>query len=599
MKRHLKPEGMAFSYIRFSTPEQRKGHSLERQTKRALAWCEKNGVTLDTSRSWHDLGRSAFLGEHRSNPDRHALAAFLKLVEEGRIPRGSYLIIESLDRLTREHVRAGLMLCLGLIEKGVKIVQLSPSEIVYDEKSDEMSLMLMIVELARGHGESKRKSDLIAPIWKKKKTEAKDKIVSDQLPAWVRRDGDKLVLIPEKAATVRRIFELTAAGYGVPRILAKFEREEVPAITKGGKWVRGYVGRILRDRRAMGEYLPRGGPGREPDGDPVPNYFPQVVSEQEFNLARAGSIQRIATRAVKTAAERGVPLGRRSKVGGVQGKGTPKKHAPQGKVNLFAGLITNARQGDSYFMTTRVQPKMKNRYHVLINYESQEGRSPCFAFQYDIFERAFLALLREVDPAEVVGEDNSGHELDAYRAELEDVESDIVTLGVKLDKKVSPTLMAAAERKDARKRELVELIRAAEQRAAAPAGAAWSEARSLLDTLDAAPDQEAARLRLRAALRRIISGIHMIVVPRGRDRIAALQVRFADDKPPRNYAILYCQPRSNGWQGGCKPAGLWACSLARPARRLDLRKPDHVEALLAELEVASLDDFRGESARAL
>ena len=82
-------------------------------------------------------------------------------MEDGEVPRGSYFIIESLDRLTREHVRAGLMLLLGLIESGICIVQLSPTELVYNEKSDEMGLMLAIVELSRGHRESKRKSGLL------------------------------------------------------------------------------------------------------------------------------------------------------------------------------------------------------------------------------------------------------------------------------------------------------------------------------------------------------------------------------------------------------------------------------------------------------
>ena len=54
----------------------------------------------DESTTLHDLGKSAYLGGHRKNPDRHSLAAFLKLVEVGKIPRGSYLIIENLDRLS-------------------------------------------------------------------------------------------------------------------------------------------------------------------------------------------------------------------------------------------------------------------------------------------------------------------------------------------------------------------------------------------------------------------------------------------------------------------------------------------------------------------
>jgi hypothetical protein len=142
------------------------------------------------------------------------------------------------------------MLLLGLIEAGIRIVQLSPSELVYDEKADEMALMLVIVELSRGHRESKRKSDLIGPVWRRKKEAARDgRIVTDRLPAWVTiRDG-KLVLIPEAASAVRLIFEWAASGYGTPRIVSRLIRDNVPPIGKTGKWVRGYVGRILRDRR--------------------------------------------------------------------------------------------------------------------------------------------------------------------------------------------------------------------------------------------------------------------------------------------------------------------------------------------------------------
>jgi DNA invertase Pin-like site-specific DNA recombinase len=231
---------VAFSYVRFSTPEQRRGDSLRRQTEAAADWCERHGVSLDTSRTYHDLGKSAYLGEHRKNPDRAALAAFLKLAEDGKVPRGSYLIIEALDRLTREHVRAGLMLCLGLIEKGIRIVQLSPSELVYDEKSDEMSLMLMIVELSRGHRESKRKSDLSGPAWRKKKAAAREGgIVTERLPAWVKIEGGKLVLIPDRARTVRTIFRLAASGYGTPGSWGNSPRTRSPPSARRGSGSRG------------------------------------------------------------------------------------------------------------------------------------------------------------------------------------------------------------------------------------------------------------------------------------------------------------------------------------------------------------------------
>lgn len=104
-------QSVAYSYVRFSTPEQRKGDSLRRQTEGAADWCKRNKVTLDTCKTLHDLGKSAFTGKHRTNPDRHALASFLALVQRGEVPHGSYLIIENLDRLSREHIQPAMLLC--------------------------------------------------------------------------------------------------------------------------------------------------------------------------------------------------------------------------------------------------------------------------------------------------------------------------------------------------------------------------------------------------------------------------------------------------------------------------------------------------------
>src|SRR6516225_7146660 len=113
---------IAYSYMRFSSAAQADGDSIRRQEAAAVDWCNRNGVGLDSETTFRDLGRSAYLGAHRKNPARHALAAFLQMVESGKIPRGSYLIIENLDRLTREHIRPALTLLLNLIEQGIRVV---------------------------------------------------------------------------------------------------------------------------------------------------------------------------------------------------------------------------------------------------------------------------------------------------------------------------------------------------------------------------------------------------------------------------------------------------------------------------------------------
>src|SRR5947209_4832816 len=183
----------AYSYVRFSHPDQAKGDSLRRQAEAAAEWCERHGVTLDKSTTLRDLGKSAYTGAHRQNPDRNALAAFLKLVESGKVPRGSYLVIENLDRLSREHIQPALLLALNLLQAGVRIVQLKPSEMVFDDKSDTMPVMMMMMELSRGHGESAIKSERVSAAWVNRKRRGRENgdTITRQLPGWIEARGGK------------------------------------------------------------------------------------------------------------------------------------------------------------------------------------------------------------------------------------------------------------------------------------------------------------------------------------------------------------------------------------------------------------------------
>jgi hypothetical protein len=92
----------AFSYMRFSTLEQGKGDSLNRQTMMAREWADKHGVPLDAELNLTDKGVSAYRG---ANAETGALGAFLDTVKAGAIPRGSWLLVESLDRISRQVVR--------------------------------------------------------------------------------------------------------------------------------------------------------------------------------------------------------------------------------------------------------------------------------------------------------------------------------------------------------------------------------------------------------------------------------------------------------------------------------------------------------------
>src|SRR5205085_9698785 len=92
----------AYSYARFSHPEQAKGDSLGRQGERARAYAETHGLELDTELTFEDLGVSAYRG---ANVETGRLGEFLIAVQQGIIKKGSYLLIENLDRLSRNKAR--------------------------------------------------------------------------------------------------------------------------------------------------------------------------------------------------------------------------------------------------------------------------------------------------------------------------------------------------------------------------------------------------------------------------------------------------------------------------------------------------------------
>ena len=89
----LKAAPKAYSYLRFSTPEQSKGDSLRRQTALADDYAKRHSLTLDTELTLRDLGVSAFRGD---NLAVGALGAFLKAVSDGPAPGGTVLLVEAL-----------------------------------------------------------------------------------------------------------------------------------------------------------------------------------------------------------------------------------------------------------------------------------------------------------------------------------------------------------------------------------------------------------------------------------------------------------------------------------------------------------------------
>jgi DNA invertase Pin-like site-specific DNA recombinase len=154
---------LAYSYIRFSRLEQKRGDSIRRQTALRDEYVARKKLQLDTSFVLSDQGLSAFRGRNKRTG---ALKLFLDAVGCNKIKKGSILIIESLDRLSREQVEEAFDLFLSIIRSGIVLVTLVP-EMEYTKGNLGLSQMVLaLAEFTRAHGESLIKSVRSRQHWK-------------------------------------------------------------------------------------------------------------------------------------------------------------------------------------------------------------------------------------------------------------------------------------------------------------------------------------------------------------------------------------------------------------------------------------------------
>lgn len=277
---------LVYSYRRFSSGRQARGHSLERQTAEAQLWCKERGLVLDETLALSDLGVSAFSGD---NAARGALASFLAEVQSGRVPRGSILLVEKLDRLSRTAIPEAISLLTSIVRSGVRVVSLIDGH-EWNEKTieDLMSFMYAVMLLSRAHDESSTKSRRVSAAFQKKRAAGLPVISHQHGPGWAAPRADKQgwVVDRKRASVVIRVFKLAAAGLGGTAISRQANVQEwvLPWRVRKNtstRWEHTGVSRLLRDSRVLGEWQPKRMVAGvlTPDGEPVRDYFPRIVSD--------------------------------------------------------------------------------------------------------------------------------------------------------------------------------------------------------------------------------------------------------------------------------------------------------------------------------
>lgn len=294
MKNHYMAK--VYSYSRWSSPEQSRGDSFRRQTEAANKWAASRGLELDAKLSFRDEGISAYRGTNAGEDT--GLGAFLFACRKGLIEPGSFLLVESLDRISRMVPRRAQRIIEDIVEAGVTVVTLSDNQEYTLERldSDPTAFIISYMVALRAHEESKTKGRRVAAAWEAKRAALRagdPKRFSLRAPAWLRPSPDGGWQVnEERAAIVRRIYAMTLAGAGEHKIAETLNRERVAPFGRGTFWHRSAVAKILRTSTVIGTLTPgrldfSDGTKKRVTEEPVPGVYPAVISEPNWLAVRA------------------------------------------------------------------------------------------------------------------------------------------------------------------------------------------------------------------------------------------------------------------------------------------------------------------------
>lgn len=353
--KNLCRQGKVFSYLRWSSDGQTLGDSERRQTEPALDWCKQHGRVLD-DRDYTDRGVSGWRGAHRKHGRLGELLSIVKA--------GDTILVEDASRWSREPALDSMNALRDTVNKGVDIVFLKSGIVVNRDNFNRPDVFLSnVLNSFMANAENEERARKIREAMEAKRQQlAQGRLIFGRLPAWLawdlppKRPDRKVVVVKEKAALVRRIFEFCVAGKGV-RFIERQLRDCPPiANSRKANWNSRFIHRLLRDKSVLGYYAPTD----------TPNIYPAIVDEGTFYAAGTALDRRRHQTVRQSCADH----------------------------NLFTGLLRCAACSNT--LVRHTTHAHGHDYTYLLCTGRLRGLAPgCSAagLRYDWFERAFLSLM--------------------------------------------------------------------------------------------------------------------------------------------------------------------------------------------------------------
>jgi DNA invertase Pin-like site-specific DNA recombinase len=417
------PMNQAYSYIRWSSNPQSLGDSERRQLEKSRAYAKEHNLELIEEMT--DSGISAFRGK---NVAEGKLASFLAAVRDKKIKKGSYLLVEDLDRLSRQDPLTAFGIYADIVKAGIILVTLKDGRQHGDGKGncDIASLITSLVSMSLAWEENTKKAGRIGEAWSNKRNHGNTTPLTARCPLWLnlpRVDPSNkhaprhFTVNKVRAAVVKRIFQDSASGIGIHIIMNQLNASKTPTFSSTGGWGKSSIGKILHNRAVLGEYQPcrRIGNKRIPEGEPIQNYYPAIISPDLFYRAEQSLNQRLL---------HGKPIGGRN----------------SSFNNLFGGILRCSYCGSSI----HYQDKGKgHKYLVCYSASAGKGCTVKTGWDYSHFEKSFVQFVYDIDL-------NSIGSTDVESMAILEIENEIVGLRgtqAAINKQLDITFAAMKEEK--------------------------------------------------------------------------------------------------------------------------------------------------------
>lgn len=275
----------AYAYVRYSRITQESGDSEARQYNALERFTATTGVSIEEV--IYDRGKSAFRGD---NARSGYFKEILESINNRKIKKDDFLVVESIDRITRQRVIDGVELLQSILKKGIKIYTTTDEKIYsYSDPSRDFETLMMIALIAqRANEESETKSKRLNSAWRKRREKAQNGEVIIKsgmgVPYGLRVVNNEFVIIEEEQKEIETLFKYLLE-YGINTSIVKINE-----ISKK-KWSNGTLNKLIKAKTVIGcmpmhrvEYGENGKSKKVLTGY-IENYYPRLIESSLFYKA--------------------------------------------------------------------------------------------------------------------------------------------------------------------------------------------------------------------------------------------------------------------------------------------------------------------------